>query len=84
MSYPIAFSDKNARAPAAMPRAWEKILFTSDPLTIFLKNLYLVDIQRVGRYAVRLVWNDGHRTGIYTFEFLRELSESSSKTPDVC
>ena len=46
------------------------------PSDDFFENLYLVDIQRVGRYAVRLVWNDGHRTGIYTFEFLRELSEA--------
>lgn len=43
----------------------------------FFENLRLVDIQRVGRYAVRLAWSDGHRTGIYTFEFLRELSEAS-------
>ena len=46
------------------------------PSANFYDNLHLVDIQRVGRYAVRLVWNDGHRTGIYTFEFLRELSET--------
>ena len=50
----------------------------------FFESLRLVDIQRVGRYAVRLAWSDGHRTGIYTFEFLRELSESASKTPDMC
>jgi DUF971 family protein len=54
------------------------------PSDDFFENLRLVDIQRVGRYAVRLAWSDGHRTGIYTFQFLRELSESSSKTPDVC
>ncbi len=48
------------------------------PSDDFFKNLRLVDIQRVGRYAVRLVWSDGHRTGIYTFEFLRELSEEAS------
>ena len=42
----------------------------------FFQNLRLLDIQRVGRYAVRLIWNDGHRTGIYTFQFLRELSEN--------
>lgn len=42
----------------------------------FFENLRLLDIQRVGRYAVRLIWNDGHRTGIYTFQFLRELSEN--------
>ncbi len=52
-----------------------------DPLRILpppdlFDSLQIVDIQRVGRYAVRLVWNDGHRTGIYTFQFLRELSES--------
>ena len=46
------------------------------PSDDFFENLHLVDIQRVGRYAVRLVWSDGHRTGIYTFEFLRELSEA--------
>ena len=54
------------------------------PADDFFDNLRLVDIQRVGRYAVRLMWSDGHRTGIYTFQFLRELSESASKTPDVC
>ena len=25
----------------------------------------------VGNYALQLFWDDGHRTGIYTFEFLR-------------
>ena len=48
------------------------------PTADFFEKLHLVDIQRVGRYAVRLVWSDGHRTGIYTFEFLRELSEDVS------
>jgi DUF971 family protein len=27
----------------------------------------------VGRYAIRFHWSDGHSTGIYTFEHLREL-----------
>ena len=49
------------------------------PADDFFENLRLEDIQRVGRYAIRLVWNDGHRTGIYTFEFLRELSENTSE-----
>ena len=56
----------------------EKDPFHILPSDDFFKNLRLVDIQRVGRYAVRLVWSDGHRTGIYTFEFLRELSEDAS------
>lgn len=28
----------------------------------------------VGRYAYKIVWNDGHDAGIYTIENLRELS----------
>ena len=55
----------------------EKDPFHILPSDDFFENLSLVDIQRVGRYAVRLAWSDGHRTGIYTFEFLRELSEVS-------
>ena len=54
----------------------DKDPFHIRPADDFFENLHLVDIQQVGRYAVRLVWNDGHRTGIYTFQFLRELSEN--------
>ncbi len=30
-------------------------------------------ISPVGRYAVQFSWTDGHDTGIYTFEHLRDL-----------
>ena len=33
----------------------------------------LMAIDGVGNYAVELHWNDGHSTGIYTFEYLRAL-----------
>lgn len=36
-------------------------------------GLSAVDV--VGGYAVRLVWGDGHGSGIYTFELLRKLDE---------
>src|ERR1700733_12495404 len=35
----------------------------------------LADIALVGRYGLNAVWADGHRTGIYTFEKLRDLGE---------
>jgi DUF971 family protein len=28
-------------------------------------------VEMVGNYALQFFWADGHRTGIYTFEFLR-------------
>jgi DUF971 family protein len=30
------------------------------------------EITLVGRYAIRIRWSDGHATGIYTFQKLRE------------
>ena len=36
----------------------------------------LVNILPVGRYGLTPVWEDGHKTGIYTFEKLRASDES--------
>ena len=33
-----------------------------------------VKIESVGLYALTIHFNDGHRTGIYTFKYLRELA----------
>lgn len=32
-------------------------------------------IEPVGRYAYQILWNDGHDSGIYTFEVLRQMGE---------
>ena len=32
-------------------------------------------VRTVGNYAIRVLWKDGHANGIYTFDFLRTLSE---------
>ena len=37
------------------------------------KDVRPLSIDPVGRYAIRFQWSDGHSTGIYTFEHLREL-----------
>jgi DUF971 family protein len=29
--------------------------------------------EAVGRYAIQFFWNDGHSSGIYTYEYLREI-----------
>jgi DUF971 family protein len=36
-------------------------------------NVYPTAIHYVGQYALQFVWSDGHSSGIYTFEYLREL-----------
>jgi DUF971 family protein len=35
----------------------------------------LADIALVGNYGLNAVWADGHNTGIYTYQRLRELGE---------
>ena len=37
----------------------------------------LKSIEPVGNYALQIVWGDGHRTGIYTFDYLRQICECS-------
>ena len=36
-------------------------------------NLELRRVDIVGQYALQFEWTDGHHTGIFAFEFLREL-----------
>jgi len=38
-------------------------------------------IEPVGRYAIQIRWTDGHESGIYSFERLRELSASAPEAP---
>jgi DUF971 family protein len=36
-------------------------------------DVHPLEIRYVGRYALSFVWSDGHTTGIYPFELLREI-----------
>jgi DUF971 family protein len=39
------------------------------------RNVGVLAIHPVGHYAILLEFDDGHRTGIYSFKYLRELGE---------
>ncbi|MFQ5706581.1 MAG: gamma-butyrobetaine hydroxylase-like domain-containing protein [bacterium] len=38
-------------------------------------DLELREAEIVGRYAIQFRWSDGHDTGIYSFNFLRQLCQ---------
>ena len=38
-------------------------------------ELLISDLNLVGRYALNFRWSDGHETGIYSFQYLREICE---------
>ena len=43
-------------------------------LTLLPARSYDVEnLEVVGSYALQFFWNDGHHTGIYTWEYLRKL-----------
>ncbi|MBI4368546.1 MAG: DUF971 domain-containing protein [Candidatus Omnitrophica bacterium] len=37
------------------------------------QDVHPVRLQSVGRYGIKIDWSDGHNTGIYTFQYLREI-----------
>ena len=39
------------------------------------EEIEMIDIELVGRYAVRPTWRDNHDTGIFTFRALRGFAE---------
>jgi ATP-binding protein involved in chromosome partitioning len=44
-----------------------------DPASV-PEDVHPVTIDPVGRYAIQITWSDGHDTGIYPFDRLRNLS----------
>ena len=40
------------------------------------ENVSITAVEPVGHYAVRLVFDDGHDTGLYTWSYLRELGDN--------
>lgn len=40
------------------------------------QNVGIRAVEPVGQYAVKLVFDDGHDTGLYSWKYLRELGEN--------
>ena len=43
------------------------------------QNVNITGIDPIGNYAVRLIFDDGHRTGIYSWETLYDLGVNQEK-----
>ncbi|MFZ4600818.1 MAG: gamma-butyrobetaine hydroxylase-like domain-containing protein [Caulobacterales bacterium] len=44
-------------------------------LVVGKEHVGVTDAKPVGRYALRIVFDDGHATGLYTWELLRRLGQ---------
>ena len=72
--YPVAYLRRMSPSADAQQTREE---LASNPLTVLSSNsagpLRAERIEPVGRYAVRLIFSDGHHTGLYTWPYLREI-----------
>jgi len=49
-------------------------------LQVGKRNVEIREIEPVGVYAVKLVFSDGHDTGLYSWEYLHELGEKQESS----
>ncbi|HEX4824980.1 MAG TPA: DUF971 domain-containing protein [Candidatus Polarisedimenticolaceae bacterium] len=72
----LPFDDLRRACPCAMCRGTHEPAAAPDPLRIVKApvagQVAIAKLVPVGSYAVQIVWSDGHDTGIYAFESLRE------------
>src|SRR5262245_19559626 len=53
------------------------------PVILGKQNVGVSDAKPVGRYAVRIIFDDGHDTGLYSWSFLYELGrDKESRAAD--
>lgn len=53
----------------------------SSPFPMYKPALKMVNVEPVGNYAVRIVWSDGHSTGIYSYEHFRRICPCPECSP---
>ena len=46
---------------------------TGNPFQLYQAVLKIASIEPVGQYAVKIVWSDGHSTGIYSYDHFRKI-----------
>lgn len=78
--YPIAYL--RHMSPSADMRQLRSDMATN-PLTVLPDSgpdsvLRAVDAQLVGRYAVRITFSDGHKTGLYSWDYLRSIDPAQA------
>jgi len=45
----------------------------ANPFQMYKPALKMLNVEAVGHYAIKIDWNDGHNTGIYSFDHLRKI-----------
>ena len=70
------------QCPCAGCKGETILLHTYRPAAVENKTpeMYVMTgIQPVGGYAIQISWKDGHNTGLYSWEYLKQLSADQSE-----
>ncbi len=83
--YPIAYLRK--MSPSADARMLREEL-AKNPLTVLPagavssgESLTATGAERVGNYAIKILFSDGHDTGLYSWEYLRQIDPGPREEP---
>jgi DUF971 family protein len=53
-------------------------LYRGPEIPLNPRSFELKQLARVGGYAIQPHWGDGHSTGLYSYDYLRELAKTSA------
>ena len=70
-SYALSYEFLRVHSPSAEVRGHSK---GQEVLQLDKQNVMIDSIQTVGNYAIQIFFNDGHDSGIYSWEWLYELA----------
>ena len=65
---------RNALAPPAPAHGTEPQRYQrrqANPFQMYKAKLKMDDVESVGNYTIKILWNDGHNTGIYSYDHFR-------------
>ncbi len=65
--------------PAADARGHHTPTDALQPLPLDKSGVSIADVSPIGRYAVRIAFDDGHDTGLYTWEALHRIGRDRLK-----
>jgi len=70
--YKLAFEFLRVSSPSAEVRGHGP---GQETLQVGKRDVLLTDVEPAGNYAIKLTFDDGHDSGLYTWEYLRELGQ---------
>jgi DUF971 family protein len=76
LRYELPFEYLRVNSPSAEVQGHgpgQKVIVTGK------ENVLISRVEPVGQYAVRLVFDDGHDSGLFTWKYLRELGAQREK-----